>query len=92
MTFGSDGGTNPRMAAALAIPATLLVLLGLWQGYEAQIMVVTVDTGDGPVANLQLMQIQVLRLIFASAAFGSGCVLIAATCIVERLSRKPGQA
>lgn len=74
------------MVTALSVPGVILILLGLWQGFDAIGMDVTVDGGDGSsVANLQAMQIQMMSLILACGMFVSGCILLSAGCIAHRI-------
>jgi hypothetical protein len=76
------------MTTALSIFGAILMALGIWQGFDAITMNVLVTPPDGspPVANFQMMQVQLMSVILACGMFGSGIIMVVGACIVSRLA------
>lgn len=64
---------------------SILIAIGLWQGWDAIHMNVLVGEGAQSVANLQAMQVQFMTLVLACALFLSGIITLCAGCLAEHL-------
>lgn len=67
------------MVTALSVIGSLLMLLGIWQGYEA----VMFDTAIDGTVNLALMQAQTLTFAFAATSFLAGCIFMVGACAIH---------
>lgn len=74
------------MSTALTVFGTLLILIGLWLGYEAMFM--PIDLAG--TVNFSLVQSQTITFALAATSFIAGVVLMVGACVVHSINRRNG--
>lgn len=72
------------MTTALTALGSLLILIGLWTGYQALFM--QIDMGG--TVNLSLIQAQTMTFAFAATAFLGGVILLVGGCLYYALNQR----
>lgn len=74
------------MTTTLSVLGSLLILLGLYAGYQSLAMHIDVD---GTV-NLSLVQTQTINFAFGATAFLAGTVMVVGACLYYALTQRNG--